>query len=194
MSCCSLRGSCSLILHTLLQVHFIVSIEAICVHLFPKKTAKQVVLNVFKYLDFKRFQSSGELRPSLHLLLPLGQNTAPCPGAAVGPSCCLPQGCRGVHGLGCSQHQCPGLSQLRTGAPTQARFARAKSHLDFMLLQLGDQDRCKVTSKENIRYRGRWRDFWWVPHSLFIPRATTSSQMETPDEIFSSSGLWCSSS
>lgn len=147
MSCCSFSGSRTLILQTLLQVHLIVSIKAICVHLFPETHQT----GCFEPLQIPGFQKLWRTSPSLHLVLPPGQNAAPCPGTAAGPSRCLPQGCLGAHGLSCPEHRCPGLSRLQMGAQTQVRFARANSHLDFMMLQPGDADSCKVTSKENIR-------------------------------------------
>lgn len=113
-----------------------------------KNPAKQVGLNLSNHLDIKKL---GRMSPSL---LPLGQNAAPCPSTTAGPIHCRPQGCLGVHGLGCPERRCPGLSQLQMGAQTQVRLARAYSHLDFMMLQPGEAESCKVTSKENIRYQG----------------------------------------
>lgn len=81
MSCCSLRGSCSLILHTLLQVHFVVSIEAICVHLFPKNSQT----GCFEPLHISGFQMISKL---------WGTESLPSPAATPWPKhCTLPRCC-----------------------------------------------------------------------------------------------------
>ena len=128
-----------------------------CIFFFQKNPTKQGILNLFKYLDFRKDPCTCcyQLAKTLHL---------------------APVGRPGVDGLSCPQHHCPGPSWLQRGAQTQAR---ANSPLDFMMLQPGDAESCKVTSKENIRHQGRRRDLWSVPHSLFIPKATMSS----PDGI-----------